>query len=230
VSHAVWPWLALAGLGAYHGVNPGMGWLFAVARGLQEGSRREVLRSLLPIAVGHELSVAAVVVVLGSAEATAPAHAVQVVAAVLLVGFGLWKLARPNRHPGRFSGRGPEGARRRGGFTGFRVNRRELTGWSFLMSSAHGAGLMLVPVLAGAGVAAQGHHHETAEAGLGHLPVVGAALAVAVHTAAMLLVMGVIAVVVYEKVGLGVLRRAWVNLDRVWAGALVAAGVFTLFT
>lgn len=214
----LWPWLALVVLGAYHGVNPGMGWLFATALGLQHGSRRAVTSALLPIAVGHELSVALVVVGLGGALATGPAAAVRAAGAALLIGFGLWKLIRP-RHPR---------------WVGFRVSRRQLTAWSFLMSSAHGAGLMLLPVLFGLSEA----RGDTSEAG-GHdliamdavggswWPSVGAVL---VHSAAMLVVMGVVAVVVYEKVGVGVLRRAWVNLDMVWAATLVIAGVFTLFT
>jgi hypothetical protein len=212
--------VTLALLGAYHGVNPGMGWLFAVSRGLQERSRRAVTGSLLPIAVGHEMAVAVAVVALGGAALAVPATALRVGGALVLIGFGAWKLLRPNRHPR---------------WVGMRVNRRQLTLWSFLMSSAHGAGLMLVPVVLGM---------STAEAGAGgrggaasDLATLGAGsswlrdgVAVAVHTAAMLVVMAAVAVLVYEKVGVGVLRKAWVNLDLVWAGALVVAGVFTLFT
>jgi hypothetical protein len=226
----LWPWIVLALLGAYHGINPGMGWLFAVGRGLQEGSRQEVVRSLLPIAVGHELSVAAVVLLLGGAEATAPARTVRVAAAAALIGFGLWKLARPNRHPTGFSSRGARPPRRRVGVVGLRLNRTELAGWSFLMSSAHGAGLMLVPVLVGLGGAEAAGHDHAADVDLAHLSLLDGAAAVVVHTAAMLAVMGVVAVVVYDKVGLGILRKAWVNMDLLWAGALVTAGVFTLFT
>ena len=218
-----WPWVTLALLGAYHGVNPGMGWLFAVSRGLQEGSRRAVTGALLPIAVGHEAAVAVAVLVLGGAALTVPTAALRVGGAVVLIGFGLWKLARPNRHPR---------------WVGMRVNRRQLTLWSFLMSSAHGAGLMLFPVLIGLSVADAGTG-PTGPTGPGHdlASIAGTSsswlldgTAVALHTAAMLVVMAAVAIVVYEKVGVGILRRAWVNLDLVWAGALVAAGVFTLFT
>lgn len=217
---SAWPWVALALLGAYHGLNPGMGWLFAVGLGLQEGSRRAVLGALVPIAIGHELSVAVVVLVLGGLEATTPAAGVRALGAVGLVGFGAWKLLRPNRHPR---------------WVGFRVSRPQLARWSFLMSSAHGAGLMLVPVLVGLPMAAaadDGPVHGSAllASGDGALPLVGAIAAVMVHSLAMLAVMGLVAVVVYEKVGLGILRKGWVNVDMVWAGALVAAGVFTLFT
>jgi hypothetical protein len=219
----LWPWVTLALLGAYHGVNPGMGWLFAVSRGLQERSRRAVTGSLLPIAVGHELAVAVAVVVLGGAALAVPATVLRVGGAAVLIGFGLWKLARPNRHPR---------------WVGMRVNRRQLTLWSFLMSSAHGAGLMLVPVVlgmssveasAGGGGRGGGAGSDLASLGAGS-SWLRDGVAVAVHTAAMLVVMAAVAVLVYEKVGVGVLRKAWVNLDLVWAGALVAAGVFTLFT
>lgn len=215
---AIWPWVSLGLMGAYHGLNPGMGWLFAVGLGLQERSRRAVTRALVPIAVGHELSVAVVVVVLGGALAAGPAAVVRTVGALVLIGFGLLKLFRP-RHPR---------------WVGFRVNRRQLTAWSFLMSSAHGAGLMLLPVLLGMSdgtkVPATEGEHELLELGAGGVSLWSGAAAVLVHSAAMLAVMGVVAVVVYEKVGLGMLRKAWVNLDLVWAVTLVIAGVLVLFT
>ena len=209
-----WPWLALALLGAYHGVNPAMGWLFAVALGLQERSRRAVVEALVPIAVGHEASVAVVAVVLGGAVATVSETLVRGAAALLLVGFGAWKLLRPGRHPR---------------WVGFRVSRRELVGWSFLMSSAHGAGLMLMPVLLGLSRAERAHDHVSRLDVHSGALLQGAA-AVLLHGVAMLFVMGVVAVLVYEKVGLGVLRRAWVNVELVWAAALVSAGVITVFS
>jgi len=134
----------------------------------------------------------------------------RVAGAGALVLFGLFKLLRPGAHPR---------------WVGMRVTPRDLVVWSFLMSSAHGAGLMLFPLLLG--LAAAGHAHDlpSLDGGL----IVGAAAAMA-HTLAMLVVMGAIAVVVYEKVGLDVLRRAWINLDAIWAGALAAAGLATLFT
>lgn len=206
-SSAAWPWGALLLLGAYHGVNPGMGWLFAVARGLQERSRGAVLRSLLPIAAGHELSIVIVVVAVALSERYVPPHAVRLLAALVLVGFGVYKLARPRSHV-------------RG--SGMRVGALGLAAWSFLMSSAHGAGLMLAPVLLGLPVA--GGYTDLRSLG-GQ-----AALAASLHVVAMLAVMGAVAVVVYERVGVAVLRRAWFNLDLAWAGVLVAGGAFTLLT
>jgi hypothetical protein len=206
----LWPWLALALLGAYHGVNPAMGWLFAVALGLQEGRRSAVLRALPPIALGHEASIALVVALVGGLQTVADPAWLRLAAAVALVGFGLFKLARPRSHPR---------------WVGLRVSGRDLVVWSFLMSSAHGAGLMLLPLLLGLPTA--GHGHDLPALGSGALLAAAAALA---HTLAMLAAMGAVALVVYEKVGLGVLRRAWINLDAIWAGAVVTAGFATLFT
>ncbi len=207
MSGSWWPWAALALLGAYHGVNPGMGWLFAVGRGLQEQRRQAVLSSLLPIAIGHEASIVVVVVAVSLGEQFVPPHLIRLLAALLLVGFGLYKLARPRSHPGGF---------------GMRVGLAGLAGWSFLMSSAHGAGLMLAPVLLGMPVV--GVYHSLAEISLQAL------LAATVHVAAMLAVMAVVAVAVYEKLGLGILRRGWFNLDLGWSLVLVGSGAATLFT
>ena len=207
MNNSWWPWAALALLGAYHGVNPGMGWLFAVGRGLQEQRRQAVLSSLLPIALGHEVSIVVVVVAVSLSEQFVPPHLIRLVAALLLVAFGLYKLARPRSHPGGF---------------GMRVGFAGLAGWSFLMSSAHGAGLMLAPVLLGMPVV--GAYHSLGEISL------QAAFAATVHVTAMLAVMAVVAIAVYEKVGLGILRRGWFNLDLGWSLVLVASGALTLFT
>jgi hypothetical protein len=212
MSHSA-EWLTLAGLGAYHGLNPAMGWLFAVSLGLQHGDRRAVTRSFLPIALGHELSVVVVAaLVLGLGVIADPA-VLHVGAAAALIGFGLWRFARPRFHPR---------------WTTMRVNRRELTLWSFLMSSAHGAGLMVAPVLLGGATASASEGHDLAMAGAA--PVDVAAVGIALHLLAMVAVMSAVALLVYAKVGVEVLRRAWVNTDALWAGAFVLAGVITLLT
>jgi hypothetical protein len=207
-------WLTLAALGAYHGLNPAMGWLFAVSLGLQQGDRRAVTRSFVPIAIGHELSVvlvAALVLGLGFVADPAVLH---IGAAAVLIAFGLWRFARPRFHPR---------------WTTMRVNRRELTLWSFLMSSAHGAGLMVAPVLIGGATAsAASEGHDLAMAG--SAPVDVAAVGVALHLLAMVTVMAGVALLVYAKVGVEVLRRAWVNTDALWAGAFILAGIITLLT
>ncbi|WP_431907729.1 hypothetical protein [Micromonospora carbonacea] len=209
-------WLTLAGLGAFHGLNPAMGWLFAVARGLQERSRRVLLASLPPIALGHLASVGVVAALVTATRSVAASTAVAVTGGVLLVGFGLWRLL----------------SRRHFRWAGMRLSNAQLAGWSFLMSSAHGAGLMLLPVLLAEPVAGGGHAGHLAAAGalpgqaaVGALPGLAAA---GVHTVAMFGVALAAAVAVYEVLGVGVLRRAWFNVDRLWAGVLVAAGLVTL--
>ncbi|MET7466781.1 hypothetical protein [Nonomuraea sp. NPDC005501] len=195
-------------LGAFHGLNPAMGWLFAVARGLQERSRDMLLASLPAIAAGHLASVALVAVVVGVTGSLTTATVLSVAGGVTLVAFGLWRLL----------------SKRHFRWVGMRLSLPQLAAWSFLMSSAHGAGLMLVPVFAG--LAAEGG----GPAGAGHAGhAVAGGLGVALwHTLGMFTVAGVVAVLVYEVAGLAVLRRAWFNVDRMWAAALVAAGIVTL--
>ena len=210
--------LTLAGLGAYHGLNPAMGWLFAVSRGMQQRSRRAVLSSLLPIAIGHELSLVLVAAVALVAVATIDVGVLHVVAAVLLLAFGVFRFVKPRAHPR---------------WTRMRVNGRELTLWSFLMASAHGAGLMIAPVLLGIGAAAAasaGSHDHSPLGVASSSSLLEAAAGLAIHVAAMLAAMAVVAVVVYEKLGVEVLRRAWINTDQLWAGSFVVAAGITLFT
>jgi uncharacterized membrane protein len=211
-----WPWLTLALLGAYHGLNPAMGWLFAVALGLQEQRRGAVLQALPPIALGHAIAILVVVFVIGVAQIVVPLDVLRYVCATALILFGLFKLAR-RRHPR---------------WVGMRVGFRDLTGWSFLMASAHGAGLMLVPILMRLASTDQmhgAHAHGTHHAAMAGSATVLADLAmVGLHTLAMFAVMAAVAVVVYEKLGVLILKRAWFNVDVLWAGALVGAGVITL--
>lgn len=215
------PWLALFGLGAYHGINPGMGWLFAVALGLQEKSRYAIWRALLPITIGHALATGLVILVVAGIGVVVSHTAVRGLAAFVLIAFGMYRLVRA-RHPK---------------WVGMRVGWRDLIIWSFLMASAHGAGLMLVPVLLGRSSAPHALHvHQAPSVSpmFSSEPMAFldnptlACLAVGVHTVGYLLVMGLVAVVVYEKLGLALLRHAWINLDLLWAMALVAAGIFTL--
>jgi hypothetical protein len=202
-------WVTLAGLGAYHGLNPAMGWLFAVSRGMQEKSRQAVVRSLVPIAIGHEASIALVaVLVLGLSTTTDPMQ-LRIGAAVALIAFGVFRFVKPRAH---FR------------WTSMRVSDRELGLWSFLMSSAHGAGLMVAPVLLG--LRASQSHDDMAM--LASAPISASAVGVAVHVLVMVAVMGAVAFVVYERVGLKVLRRAWLNTDQAWAASFVLAGVVTL--
>ena len=219
---ALWPWLALAGLGTLHGLNPGMGWLFAVALGLQEGKGRAVWRALPPLALGHALAIVAAVALAAAVGGLVPLSPLRWATAAILLAFGVYRLFR-HRHPR---------------YGGMRVGARELTIWSFLMATAHGAGLMILPVvLAGAnplvGHGGHGAHGAAAHAGhgalLAGLPpglLTGAGVAL-VHTAGYLLVAAALAWLVYARLGVRVLRKAWINLDLIWAGALIATAIAT---
>ena len=213
---SLWPWVLVALLGAYHGLNPAMGWLFAVALGMQEGDRRAVLRALPPIAVGHEASIvlaAALVLGLGLLADTSVLH---MGAGIALFAFGIFRFIKPRAH---FR------------WVKARVSRGELAWWSFLMSTAHGAGLMVAPVLIGAGAGtAEAQDHAIAAAQDQGLSLLGSGIAVVLHVGAMLAVMGLLALLVFDRWGLSVLRKGWVNLDAVWAGAFVLAGAITFFT
>jgi hypothetical protein len=213
----LWPWLALAGLGAFHGINPAMGWLFAVALGLQQHDGRAVLRALPPIALGHAGAIAIVIAAVEALWFAFDPAPLQIAAAACLIGFGIWRLARGYRH--RF---------RVGMVAGF----RDLTLWSFLMATAHGAGLMVVPLLLAIPVQASrlvssSHRHGAALAAFADSLSIGA-LAVLAHTAAMLAATALVAWVVYAWVGLMILRRSWINLDLLWSAALIGAGLVLL--
>src|SRR5512146_1447908 len=188
-------WITLLALGAFHGVNPAMGWLFAVALGMQEQRRRAVWRSLLPLGAGHALAVAAAIVVAMLAGRLIPPSVLRWPVALILIVFAISRLVR-HRHPR---------------WASMRVGIGGLMLWSFLMASAHGAGLMVVPVFLGMTTMAAGHHaHHAVTSGM---PVSTALLATSLHAVAYLLVTAFIAVLVFEKLGVAILRKAWFNLD-----------------
>ncbi len=203
---AAWPWIAFAGLGLFHGLNPAMGWLFAVALGLHRRSRGAVLLALPPMAAGHALSiwlVAASVIGLG---AVVDAAAIRFAAGGVLIVWAGYHWLYGHRHRVR---------------VGMTAGIGGLALWSFLMATVHGAGLMLVPALVPlcANVPA-----------FGEASLLVSLAAVAVHTLTMLAVTGLIAVVVYEWIGVAFLRRSWINFDLLWTGALVATGLVLIIT
>ena len=208
---ATWP--ALLALGAGHGINPAMGWLFAVALGLQRQSRGAVWGALAPLALGHALAIAAAIIAAGVVGLIVPLDVLRWGTAGLLIGLGVFRLVR-SRHIA---------------YGGMRVDGRELATWSFLMASAHGAGLMVLPLVMGDVPAANHDHYVTTASVIGLANVEwSGVMAALVHTAGYLLVTGVIAVTVYERLGLRFLRTAWVNLDLLWAVALVVTGIATV--
>lgn len=217
-------WTSIGLLGGLHGVNPAMGWLFAVSLGLQAQASRAVWSALAPLALGHALAVAVALAIGAMLGVVFPLTGVRWIAAVALFIFGLWHL-RPHAHP-------------RWGVGGMCVGPWRLTTWSFLVSSAHGAGLMVLPfvlpgVTGSAGAAA--HAHAAGSTHAAHVAGIvlsagqtTALLATVVHTLSYLAVSGAIAYVVYQHLGLRFLRRAWINMNVIWAVALVVTAVATV--
>ena len=217
--------LVMVAFGAYHGLNPGMGWLFALSLGLQRQSERAIWVSLLPIAAGHAASLVLVAALVVAGARFISTSTLQVVTAVLLLGFGLYKVFNYYRHPR---------------WVGMKVGLRDLTWWSFLMAMAHGAGLMIAPLvlalatpaLASPPAAAAMAPEVMSAAHAGHQVTLssgwGVGLGVALHTLSMLVVMAVVAWVVYRRFGLAILRQHWVNFDLIWAAALLLVGAIAL--
>jgi len=201
----VWPWLALAGLGLFHGLNPAMGWLFAVALGLHRGNRRIVLLSLVPITVGHAAAVAAALVAVLALGLVIEPTALLRLAALVLIGWAAWHALYGHQRRVR---------------VGMQTGLLGLVLWSFLMASAHGAGLMLIPALAPICGSA-----PAAGATLG-VPLALAALGV--HSAAMLAAIAAVSLIVYDWAGVDFLRRGWINLDLIWVAVLATCGVILL--
>jgi hypothetical protein len=199
-------WGMLLFLGAFHGINPGMGWLFAVALGMQENRSAAVWRALLPIGIGHACAVASVIALGLLAGVVLPVDAIRWPIAGILVMLGVQRLFR-HRHPR---------------YGSMRIGIAGLTIWSFLVATAHGAGLMVLPVWLQLSRAAGNHgahfHGTTVAAG---------AAATVVHSASYLIVSAAVAWIVFHKLGVGLLRKGWINLDLIWAAALIMTGVGT---
>jgi len=199
-----------------------MGWLFALSLGLQQRSRSAVLGALVPIGLGHAMAIALTLAVVALVQLKIPFAMLKFLVAAILFALGLYRVFR-SRHP--------RGA-------GMRVGFRDLAVWSFLMASAHGAGLMLAPVLLARPI--QGMHHSMNSAvasnsgmasGLAGIAPSLLALAVLVHTLGLILVAGAVAILFYqfyERWGLGLLRHTWFNFDLLWAFALILAGAVAL--
>lgn len=205
-------WLAVVGSGAYHGVNPGMGWPLAVSAGLMERSSRALLAALGFLAAGHLLAVLMSLLPFALlATVISWRHEVQIAASLLVIGFGilllLWR-----RHPRVLA----------------RIRPTQLGLWSFAIAIAHGAGLMLVPIYLGlCGPDGTGSGHQAATAFVGSS--LGLAMAVSLaHTLAMTSIGGLLAWAVYRYVGLKLVARSWFNLDRVWAVSLILVGGISL--
>jgi hypothetical protein len=197
----------MIGFGAYHGLNPGMGWLFALSLGLQQQSERALRMALLPIAAGHAASVTIFALLVYAGAHFIPVRPLQILTASLLIAFGIFKLFNYYRHPR---------------WVGMKVSLGDLFGWSFLMATAHGAGLMVAPAMVGM-TQSHGGHEMPMQPGMTLF------FAVVLHTLVMLTVMGLVAWIFYRKFSLAVLRRNWINFDLIWAVALLVVGGIALF-
>ena len=207
-------WLTIIAVGIYHGLNPAMGWPLAVANGLTERRAGAVITTLLPLGGGHFAAMAIVLVPFAWLSLYVQwSREIRLGAGALVLLFGVLKLIKM-RHPQALA----------------RIRPTQLAWWSFLMATAHGAGLMLVPFMLG--LCAPGDVGK-AESDIGHVTVmnylaqsnVATAVAVAaVHTLAMMLAGLTVAWAVYRYLGLEFLRRAWFDLDRVWGASLGIAG------
>jgi hypothetical protein len=213
------PVLSMMAFGAYHGLNPGMGWLFALSLGLQRRSDRAIWSSLLPIAAGHALSLLVVALLVVAGARFLSTSMLEIATALALIGFGTYKIFNYYRHPR---------------WVGMQVGIRDLTWWSFLMATAHGAGLMIAPLVLSMSTPGSmagehaGHDHSAHHAAMIALPDPAVTLGILVHTLAMLAVMALVAWVVYKKFGLQILRSHWINFDLIWAAALLTVGTVAL--
>ncbi|GBD38917.1 hypothetical protein HRbin37_01178 [bacterium HR37] len=207
----VGPWVVVVALGVYHGLNPGMGWLFALSLGLQQRSEKAIWLSLFPIALGHAVSLALVAFMVVVGLYFVSLNLLELFTAAILLAFAVYRLFNYYRHPR---------------WVGMKVGMRDLFLWSFLMASAHGAGLMVAPVLVNVAGVHSPNHHSMVNL---YLPAgVSVLLAVGIHTVSMLVAMGMVAWVVYRKLGLVVLRQRWINFDLIWAIALFVVGGIAL--
>jgi hypothetical protein len=222
---ALAPILTMMVFGAYHGLNPGMGWLFALSVGLQNRSDRAIWSSLLPIAAGHASSLALVAGLVFVSAHYISTPMLEITTALILIGFGIYKIFNYYRHPR---------------WVGMQVGARDLTWWSFLMATAHGAGLMIAPLVLTmalpcvesdmSSMAMTGGHAHMAIASqsMSMAADLSIVLGILMHTLAMLAVMALVAWFVYKRFGLKILRSHWINFDLIWAGALIIAGAVAL--
>jgi hypothetical protein len=213
-------WLTVVAIGVYHGLNPAMGWPLAVANGMAARRDGAVFATLLPLGGGHFMAMAIVLVPFAWLSWYVEwGRAIRLGAGALVLLFGLYKLIE-RRHPRALA----------------RIRPTQLAWWSFLMATAHGAGLMLVPFMlglcvtdpaavdAGAAATVRDLGHASVMNYMAQSNVATATAVAAVHTLAMMLAGLAMAWAVYRYLGLRFLRRAWLNLDLVWGASLVIAG------
>ncbi|MGC1997241.1 MAG: hypothetical protein WA662_00510 [Pseudolabrys sp.] len=207
-------WLAVVASGFYHGVNPGMGWPLAVSAGLMGRGRRDVVAALAPLAAGH--LVAMLVILLPFALMIALLdwqREIRIGASAIVIAFGVFRLVN-RRHPRALA----------------RIRPTQLALWSFAIATAHGAGLMLLPIYLGLCSSEELDAAHQAASILVAQNSTTAILVSLLHTLSMVTAGGVIALLVYGWLGLKFLSRSWFNLDFLWAASLILIGAVGLLT
>ncbi|QEL23724.1 hypothetical protein FQV39_14860 [Bosea sp. F3-2] len=205
-------WAAVMMSGAYHGVNPGMGWPLAVSAGLMERSSRALWAALASLVLGHLLSMLAAILPFALLATLLDwQRQIQIAASLLLMGFGGFLLIRP-RHPRALA----------------RIPPSQLMLWSFAVAVAHGAGLMLVPIYLGLCRSSDMDSGHRAVGVLINSSFDVALLVCLVHTLVLFVAAGISAWLVYRYLGLKFISRSWFNLDAIWAMSLVAIGALSL--
>lgn len=207
-------WLAVVASGLYHGVNPGMGWPLAVSAGLMGRGRRDVVAAQMPLAAGHLVSM--LVILLPFALMTALLdwqREIRIGASVVVIAFGAFRLVN-RRHPRALA----------------RIRPTQLALWSFAIATAHGAGLMLLPIYLGLCSTEELDTAHQASSILMGRSLTTAVLVSLVHTLAMVAAGGVMALLVHAWLGLKFLSRSWFNLESVWAVSLILIGAIGLLT
>jgi hypothetical protein len=203
-------WVAVVASGAYHGVNPGMGWPLAVAAGLMERSSRAFWAALGSLALGHLLSMLAAILPFALLTTLLTwQHQIQISASLLVIGLGCFLLFRPG-HPRSLAWIPPSRL------------------WSFAIAVAHGAGLMLVPIYLGLCSSSNLDSGHQAAGVLINSNLDMALLVSVVHTLALFVTGGVLAWLVYRYLGLRFVSRSWFNLDHIWATSLIFVGALAL--
>jgi hypothetical protein len=206
-------WLTVIASGVFHGLNPAMGWPLAVSAGLMGDGRRDLLRALGLLALGHLAAMAAMLLPFAALSGIAAwQRQIRIGAALLVIAFGLWLLARPGRHPRLIA----------------RIGPGRLALWSFTIATAHGAGLMLLPIYLGICRAQDlDRGHQAARQLIGGDLTTALAVSL-VHTVAMIATGGLIALAVQAWLGLRFISKSWLNLDAVWAASLILVGAIAL--
>jgi hypothetical protein len=207
-------WLAVVGSGVYHGINPGMGWPLAVSAGLMGRSRKDLGVALVPLAAGHILAMLVILLpfVLVSALLDWQPE-IRAGASVAVIGFGVFRLIN-RRHPRALA----------------RIKPTHLALWSFGIATAHGAGLMLLPIYFGLCSVDRADAVHQATSVLVGQSLATALLVSVIHALAMVTAGGLMALLVYDWLGLRFLSLSWFNLDLVWAVSLILIGGVGLIT